>query len=96
MRTDDKLLEATARKLKRMYADELQSVLDSEGQCPGLLFLQVALWSEAWPSDTGYIEGINNMIIAAALFAPNMKLPLMSSRIVGRCELLPPGLRYHK
>ena len=87
-------LELNARKLKLMYTDEMQQVILSGGVCPGLLWLQVAIWSEALPSDTGYIEGINNMIISAFSQAPTMKLPLGSSRIVGRCALLKAGVNH--
>jgi hypothetical protein len=87
-------LEVTARSVKANFAAELQIVVGSDGLCvggAGLLWLQIAIWCEAMPSDTGYIEGINNMIISAASFAPAMKLPLLSSRVVGRCALLPEG-----
>ena len=94
--TDGWLLDTSAKKLMHMFAHELTCVVDSGGQCPGLLWLQVAMWCKAIPSDTGYIEGVNNMIISAAVVAPAIKLPLLSSRIVGRCALLPAGVNTAK
>ena len=63
--TPDEKLEAIARKLKRLFAPELEEVIVSGGQCPAVLWLLVGAWSEFWPSGTGYIEGINNMTTAA-------------------------------
>ena len=84
-------LEITSLKLLQIFPSELLEVVKTGGKCPGTLWSWIALWAEngAWPSDTHYIEGLNNMIIAAALAAPRMKDPLQSARLVGQCALLP-------
>ena len=89
--TPAELLEVNARKLRRMFSAELESVVSTGGKCPGLLWTQIAIWCEAEsiPSDTHFIEGINNMIILTARDAPVMKDPLLSSRVQGRLALLP-------
>ena len=89
--TPDERLEITARKLKLMFGKDLQTIVDTGGQCPGRLWLQVALWSEWMPSDSQYIEGVNNMLLSAHMCAPNIHGPLLSCRVVGRCALLPSG-----
>ena len=94
--TDDNLLEITARKLKNQFALDLEKVVETNGQCPGLLWLQVAIWCDAMPSDIGYIEGINNKIIQAVVSAPSIQLPLLSSRVVSSCDLLPAGVNHRK
>ena len=67
----------------------MQEVVNSGGLCPFTLWAQICLWVESWPSDTQLIEGFNNMIQFEKNFAPIMGLPLWSSRIVGRLELVP-------
>ena len=86
--TDDHKLEMNARTLKNMFYEDLQAVVASGGKCGGLLWTQVALWCECLPDNTHFIEGMNNMMQVAQAFAPFMKLPLLSSRIVGRLALL--------
>ena len=52
-------LEINERKLRATHEDALLVVITSSGRCPGLLWLQVAIWCEdsAVPSETHYIEG---------------------------------------
>jgi hypothetical protein len=84
----------SARKVKRMFRADLLAIISSDGMCPNApIYIQVCIWCEWYPSDTGFIEGINNMIKAAKLFAPSITDSLLSSRVTGRLAILDEGVK---
>ena len=70
-----------AIKLKQMFAAGLQSVVDSGGKRPVILFVFLLAYRASLPFDTQCIEGINSILVEMARRAPLMKIPLASDRL---------------
>jgi hypothetical protein len=80
LETADEDLESCARKVKRLFLDDVTVVRDT-GTCPDDLWLLFRTVGLIFKADVQELEGVNSMIKGINSRCPNLTLPLLDARI---------------